>query len=159
MARGKFYTEEEDKRIMAVCDDNPGMPNADLAEKVKKYGICANRDVNALARHIARILQPKTEDEIITEEDMQKDTDVQLLIVEKERDELKRKYEAVCSAVIGSAELFDNNNNALKLNFRSIIAWMYKEEPERANARIEELQLLREDADKQKTSTRKSKKH
>lgn len=158
MARGKFYTEEEDKVLKALCEDNSGLKYIEMARLAQKYGICPNRNTDALAGHISNLLQPKAEEEI-TEEDMQKDTDVQLLIVEKERDELKRKYDAVCKAVISSAEFYDNNSNALKLNYRSIFAWMYREEPERANARIEELQLLRENADEQKTSARKSKKH
>ena len=135
MARGKFYTEEENKVLKALCEDNNGLKFIDLARLAQKYGICANRNIDALAGHISELLQPQKDD--ATEDD----TDMRLLIVEKERDELKRKYETVCHAVIGSAELFDNNNNALKLNLQAIRTWMNREEPERVNARLEELQL------------------
>ena len=52
------------------------------------------------------------------------------------------KYNGIIRAVIGKATLYEGvSRNSLKLNFAEIMRWVWVNEPELANARIEELEL------------------
>lgn len=147
MARGAYYTETEDARLKALCEDNEGEKYIDLAFRAQKYGICANRNLDALAQHISQLLNSNQKEGFSGDDDNE---DSEKMILKKELKELKRKYEAVCKAVIDSCVLYKENKNALKLDLHAIRNWMSNAEPERVNAKRESLQMELEKASKGK---------
>ena len=58
MARGKYYTDEEDCRLTSLWEDNKELRMIDLAKKAQRYGLCAERSEMALSQHISSIVPP-----------------------------------------------------------------------------------------------------
>lgn len=138
MARGKFYTKEEDERIVAVCNDNEDLVEAkkykDIAKKMQKYGICPNRDADALSQHISRLLNPEPEDdekEICTE-------DVNNEMLQIELDKLKEKYESLIHVLID--ECTETKNGFIQFVFPSITKWLKENETSRYWERFADIQ-------------------
>ena len=48
MARGPYYTDEQDKALRALFDDNPGMQYIELGKKIKAVGTAYNGGVTKL---------------------------------------------------------------------------------------------------------------
>lgn len=139
MARGKYYTDEENAKLIALIEDNPDAKFVEISDKAQRYGICSNRNRDALAGHISELykaIHDETE-----EDDIEYNEEFALVLVyEAKYKEYREKYEKVCDAVIGKATLFENNPNTLKLNFPAIRDWMYTCESQRVLAQIESLQ-------------------
>lgn len=63
MARGKYYTQEEDERLLKLYNDlkgyNKKITFKDVAEKAIEYGIVSkHRNANAVAQHLKNLLDP-----------------------------------------------------------------------------------------------------
>ena len=143
MARGKFYTQEEDKRIIEVSLDNEELVKAkkykDIAKKVQRYGICPNRDADALSQHISRLLNPEPEDddkEISTE-------DVNNEFLQIELDKIKAKYESLIHVLIDEAT--EAKNGFIQFVFPSITKWLKENETTRYWERFADIQQKNND--------------
>ena len=133
MSRGYFYTEDEDKKLMAVLEDSEDSKLIDVARKAQRYGICTARDERALAQHIGKLKQPKEEDEMIPPEE-----DFYEAIIEA----WERLYFGLRSAVLNSASLYKGSErNSLSLNYKEILRWFWRNDSEAISARIEQLEF------------------
>lgn len=56
MARGKFYTDEQNKALLALYDDNSGTEYVKLGEMAAKYNIAPSHNADQLARQIGRLV-------------------------------------------------------------------------------------------------------
>lgn len=135
MARGKFYTKDEDNYILAVCNDNQQLIDSKkykvIAEKLQSYGICANRDLDALSQHISRLLNPEPED-------TEKEIDVDNEILKGEYDKLKAKYESLIHVLID--ESTEAKNGYIQFVFPAITRWLKENETTRYWERFADIQ-------------------
>lgn len=60
MARGRYYTEDEDSRLKRLAKDmqgvNPNVRWTEIADKAIDYGICPDRPRKPLADHIEKVM-------------------------------------------------------------------------------------------------------
>ena len=75
MARGKFYTDEQNRALLALFDDNSGTEYVKLGEMAAKYNIAPSHNADKLARQIGKLVAARTaaddaEGVDIAEEDM-----------------------------------------------------------------------------------------
>ncbi len=136
MARNKYYTQEEDNRLLALAQDNKKSKLIDLGRKAVVYGICTGRTAEAIAQRIAVLLEdpeekkPKTEAETMREQ-------IRRLKEEKAQDQLTIEQQAMelnmlKAAIIDDAGVYKNadGSRALKLDFASIRRVVYSLYPE-----------------------------
>ena len=142
MARGKYYTEEEDKRIRAVCDDNQELVNSKkykvLAEKMQNYGICPNRDIDALSQHISKLSNSEPED---NEKDV-KVEDVISDLLQIELNELNSKYEEIIHILID--ECTEVKFGYLQFKYHLITNWLKKREGRRYMQRLADIEDIQQ---------------
>lgn len=135
MSRGPFYSNEEDQALFALYEDNQKMKKRDLAKKAQRYGICVERNVDALAQHISILVSPPSEDDSSSNDDV----DITTFIFEKKYKDLKSKYESLMQTIIDKATLFENGG--ICFDYKAIWRWIYLNEPERIALRLESLQI------------------
>lgn len=145
MARGKYYTIEEDERLLKLYNDlkgyNKKITFKDVAEKAIEYGIVSkHRNANAVAQHLKNLLDPPETDEENKEEQTSLFNDPERAEGEKYR----TKYEGLLSAVIDEATLYEGPAfKALRYNYQAISKWLAGNEADRVWARIETLEMER----------------
>ena len=136
MSRGAFYTESEDKRLLAVFNDNPGEKLSAIAERAQKYGICTERDTRALAQHIGRITSPETEEPV-------DDVDPKAAFWEAVAHHFEDMYLGITKAVLWEARLYKGqHHNSLTLDYKKILKWYWENDPESINAAIEAMETI-----------------
>ena len=147
MARGPYYTEEQDKALLNLYNDmkktNPKAKNVDVADAAIRYNIagCADRSREGLAQRISFLTNPPKE----VKESASQEFDIETEMLRAENKELRRRLEGILDAVVGQATLYDNNERlGLCLNYPAINSYLWRNETERVNARIEALQALKE---------------
>lgn len=135
MARGNYYTKDEDNYILEVCKDNQQLVDSKkykvIAEKLQRYGICTNRDLDALSQHISRLLNPEPED-------TEKEIDVDNEILKGEYDKLKAKYESLIHVLID--ESTEAKNGYIQFVFPAITRWLKENETRRYWERFDDIQ-------------------
>ena len=138
MARGKYYTKDENERILAVCDDNiPLLENKrykEIAEKCHKFGICEERNLDSLSQQISKLLKARTED---VEEEEETVEEMMIADIQNEFDEFKEKYNSLIKVLID-----DNtkvNNGYLQFNFPAITKWLRENETKRYWSRVSDI--------------------
>lgn len=141
MARAVYYTEDDDRKLLNVYEDNKKKKFIEVAKIAQRYGICKERGEQALAQHLSKLVNPpKADAEEEPEIAMQPEPEIAML--KKALSIAEGKYNGILHAVIGKATLYEGvSRNSLKLNFAEIMRWVWVNEPELANARIEELEL------------------
>lgn len=145
MSRGRFYTEEEEKRLVKLMEVFPDMNYTELAEFSLEVGSIKDRSVSGVAQHIRFLKEPKenpNEQLELSMSEYSEETEM-LNTIRNERDEYKGKYESLLDAIIGKASLYDNipGTHALKLDWRSIFTWLLRYEAKRYYSKIEELEM------------------
>lgn len=136
MARNTYYTEEENEILRNIIKRHPETTsNAEIAKMAHEFGACKHRTNRALEQQIRKL---KTPPEAAEEEEAM---DPELAIARKEAKQYREKYEGLLDAIIGTAKLFPNSNKNLCLDYQAIARWIGDNEPERVNAKIEDLQL------------------
>lgn len=135
MALNKYYTKEEDRRLLKLKEDFPKMSNKDLAKKAIEYGICTGRNVNGVSKHIYALTNPKPV--VKTPEQIKEDdvwtSDRDLYITAK-------KYEDLIKTIFDNATLWTGAyEDGLFFNIPSLRAWLKEYEKDRFNAKIIEL--------------------
>jgi hypothetical protein len=68
MSKGIFYTDEEDKALLAVYEDASETDKKkkkylDIVKKAQRYGICPGRTPDALSQHLSKLVNPVKEEE------------------------------------------------------------------------------------------------
>ena len=135
MARGKYYTQEEDRSLLALHEDNPGLQHIELAKLAHRYGRCSDRGLNALAQHISQLLRPA--DPETTEETEPEEMTIETMIAEVKAAD---KYEDFIDLIFRTMKLHENRM-WLQLSFPDIMKWLRENEPTRMGARLKELQF------------------
>lgn len=59
MARGPYYTDEQDKALLALFDDNPGMQYKELGELAVKYNVAPSHKAVNIGEHISRLVRSR----------------------------------------------------------------------------------------------------
>lgn len=135
MALNKYYTQDEDRRLLKLKEDFPEMSNKDLAQKAIDYGICTDRNVNGVSKHIYALTNPKPvvkRPEQIKEDDVWT-SDRDLYITAK-------KYESLLDTIFDNATLWTGAyEDGLFFNIPSLRAWLKEYEKDRFNDKIIEL--------------------
>lgn len=140
MARGPYYTPEEDRALLALYEDNKGKQYIMIAKLAQKYGLCTNRTPEALAQHLSALINPPEE------KDEEPDAnDLTTLIYENKYKEVKQKYEELMGAIFNNATLAPNGEDGIYLNLPKLLRHLYIHEPERVNATIEALKIQRKE--------------
>lgn len=145
MSRGPRYSKEDDAKLMAVYLDHPDEKIIDIAKKAQSYGICSERNTEALRDHISKIVNQEEDDEPDapqTREDIESERAINTLMInslEASRDEWKSKYEELLHVVLDTATLSDYHT--LYLDFKEITRWLFKKEPDKTGARLEALHM------------------
>ena len=110
MARGKYYTKDENERILAVCDDNiPLLENKrykEIAEKCHRFGICDSRNLDSLSQQISKLLKIRNKTE--TEEEEETVEEMMIADIQHEFDEFKNKYNSLIKVLIDDNEEVKN---------------------------------------------------
>ena len=101
---------------------------------MQNYGICPNRDTDALAQHISKLLNPEPEDK---EKDVKAD-DVIGDILQIELSELNSKYEEIIHILID--ECTEVKYGYLQFNYRRITEWLKKREGRRYRERLADIE-------------------
>ena len=116
--------------------DFPDLTNTQVAEKAISYGICKDRTRKAIEVQLSRLANSQKNDSTDCE-DEQLEFDFQKSVLEAKAE----KYESILEATIGTATLWDSNadNPKLKFYIPALYSWLYKNEPEKINARIDAL--------------------
>lgn len=137
MARGKYYTEEEDRALLNLYKDNKNKKLVEIANLAKSYNLCATRSRDALAQHISMLINPPEEefDGQISMEEME--SDLELNAAKADVKLYKDKYLGLLVTILGTAEMFESGG--LKLNYWEIIKWLRKNEPVLLGDCIDEL--------------------
>lgn len=135
-----YYTEDDNRKLLNVYEDNKKKKFIEIAEIAQRYGICPERGLQALAQHLSKLVDP-------LEADVDDEPEPEIAILKKALSIAEGKYNGILRAVIGKATLYEGvSRNSLKLNFAEIMRWVWANEPELANAKIEELELEEEAA-------------
>lgn len=135
MGRSKSYTQEEDRRLLALHDDNKGLHFSELAKMSQRYGICSERGRRALAHHIAKLL--RSEDPETTEDAEPEEMPSETMIAELKAAD---KYEDFIDLIFRTMKLHENRMWLL-LSYHDIMKWIRENEPTRMAARLKELQF------------------
>lgn len=141
MARGPYYTKEEDERLLSLWGDLKEQEPTfkEVAVKSVKYGIC-DRNPEAIAQHLSALVAPKVE--APKEEAFQMEVDIEKAALKQKVSELETKYSGLLHALIGCAELYKGNlYDGLRYNYAEITNWLMSNEATKFGARLEELQL------------------
>ena len=133
MSRGKGYKLEDDQKLLELYRDNEKKKYIDIAKMAQRYGICTERDQEELSEHISRLVSQKDDDEDTD------DIDLDLMSALKEVNDTRNRYEGLLHVILETATLSDFG--LLFLDFKAILQWMYRNEPERVSARIEALTM------------------
>ena len=140
MARGPYYTKEEDERLLSLWEDLKEQDPTfkEVAVRSVKYGIC-DRNPDAVAQHLSVLLTPKPEEP--KEEEFQ----MEQMVVDFEKAEYKQykdKYIELVDVLIKLSTLFKGKfYDGLKYNYAEITNWLISNEPAKFAARLEELQF------------------
>lgn len=138
MARGRYYTEDEDSRLKRLANDmkdiNPNVKWVEIADKAIDYGICPDRPRKALAEHISQIMsEPKV---VIGDEDV-------TLIQEDIDDILTQRdaglYRSIRKLTFETMTLWEDSGLP-RFNFPETIRWWKEHEPDLLRDRIERLE-------------------
>lgn len=137
MALNKYYTQDEDHRLLKIKEDFPKMTNKDLAKKAIEYGICTGRNVNGVSKHIYALTNPKPVIEVKKPEQIKEDdvwtSDRDLYITAK-------KYESLLKTIFDNATLWTGAyEDGLFFNIPSLRAWLKEYEADRFDERLTEL--------------------
>lgn len=156
MARNKFYTPDEDARLLRLVEDNPQKKYIDIARLAIAYGSCSGRNESAIASHISRLLNPvESTGEPIKEANDEQLKMIDLSPLEEENRTLRlqieyleviqRKYDALVDALINRARSGGVNSSGpwVYLNFTTINALLRELEPEMMVNKIQELSQTR----------------
>lgn len=135
MARGKYYTPEEDRSLLALLEDNPDLQYIELAKLAHRYGICTERGLSALAQHISQLRRQA--DPETTEEPEPEEMTIETMIAEVKAAD---KYEDFIDLIFRTMKLHENRMWLL-LSFPDIMKWLRENEPTRMAARLKELQF------------------
>lgn len=131
---GTYYSEIENERLLALYNINKDKPYSEIADMAVYFGICPGRSARGVAQQISKLVNPP-----ITEIDDQ-EYDMEVLILRKENNELKEKLSSLLEeTILGTATLY--NGYALHIEYKEILKWLFKHEPEKTAARIEALKL------------------
>lgn len=140
MARGPYYTANENARLLRLFMDNPDKTYVEIAQMATDYEMFPNRTARGLAAQLSRLTrQPEAEEE---------DHDGQLSFDTLEIDSLRRDLEIarnqleelLCILIDRSALYKGEYFNSLKYDYPAITKWLRGNYPERISARLEELE-------------------
>ena len=142
MARGKYYTKEENDRILAVCDDNAelvenkSLTYKEIAEKCHKFGICESRSLDSLSQQISKLLKMRNQTEDETEEE---ETVEEMMIadIQHELDEVKEKHNSLLKVLIDDNT--EVKNGYLQFNIPAITKWLRDNESKRYWSRVTDI--------------------
>lgn len=134
MARGKYYTEDEDRSLLALHEDNPGLQYIELAKLAQRYGICSERGLNALAQHISQLLRPA--DPEPAEETEPEEMTIETMIAEAKA----KKYDSFIETIFRTFKLHESGK-WLMLSFPDVMKWLRENEPTKLAAKLEELRF------------------
>lgn len=139
MALNKYYTQDEDRRLLKLKEDFPKMTNKDLARKAIEYGICTGRNVNGVSRHIYEMTKPKpvvsetADDLYIVKPNDAWVSDMDLYVAAK-------KYEDLIKTIFDNATLWTGAyEDGLFFNIPTLRAWLKENEKDRFDERLSEL--------------------
>lgn len=135
MAKGPYYSNTENERLLKLWEDNKDKTFAEVAEMAIFYGICEGRSPRAVAQQLSKLVNPPEEGPQAELVEM----DITSLILEKENKELRNELSSLLETILGTATLY--NGYALHLDYREILKWLFANEPEKTAARIETLRL------------------
>lgn len=140
MARGPYYTTDENTRLLALAADHTDKTFVEIAQMAVSYGMFPDRTTKGLAAQLSRLMrQPEKEDD---------DHVGQISFDVLEIDALRRNLETVktqldelLSILIDKAELYEGEYfNSLKYSYAAVTKWLRRNYPERIAARLEELE-------------------
>lgn len=135
MARGPYYSDLENERLLKLWRDNEDKSFTDVAALAVFYGICDGRSERAVSQQISRLVNPPVEETEVG----QIEFDMTSLILEKENKTLRDELNSLLDVILNTATLY--NGYALHIDYREILKWLFKNEPERTAARIEALKV------------------
>ena len=146
MAKGPYYTTEENEHLLSLWEDLKELKLSykEVAEKAQRYGICRNRNTDALAQHIRFLVSEQSQIELEEQtcEEVQEEIDIEKAYLKRENANLKKLLDGVVGAVIGKATLFHGPYfDSLKYDYPAITRWFIENMPDEYDARIEELRL------------------
>lgn len=145
MAKGRYYTEDEDNALLNLAHDmqeghEENVMYVTIAERALRYGIVTGRQRNALAEHISSLLTKENEvqaDESTVQngidDSVERQQDIEYLIMQRKAE----KYDQIKAVTFGTAESWGSGKHALKLNIPKIIRWWYEHETDEFEACIE----------------------
>ena len=145
MARGPYYTEDEDKRLTALRKDFPDAKYTEVAQKAIDYGIC-DRPRDGIAAHLSALEHPPKKEKKY-EEAEQIEFDAEKETLRHDLDTYKKKYEDLINMMFSTATLYHGTFfDGLTFSLVNITKWMKQNESYKFNSRIEELQLTEDTA-------------
>lgn len=130
MARGPYYTDEQNKALLALFDDNPGMQYTELGELAAKYNVAPSHEAGNIGKHIGRLVRNRET----------------LLDAEDALDEMKdARHKAFVDAIFKGVEVVMMEGRPRPwLDFPCIINALYAYEPNRMNALFENFESAQE---------------
>jgi hypothetical protein len=132
---GRRYTENDDKRLKMLIEDNPNVNVIDIARKAIAYGICPFRNENALAQHITMLMTPLNEK--AEAEDTQIEWDPEASI----NKEKALRYDELIDILIDRADLYKGPFfNSLHFDYKAINGWLREKELDRILSKLEALE-------------------
>ena len=140
MARGPYYTANENNRLLRLVADNPDKTFVEIAQMAIDYEMFPGRNARGLAAQLSRLTRQSEKEEEDHEGQLSFDT---LEIDSLRRDlEIARSHlEELLSALIDKAELYKGAYfNSLKYDYPAVTKWLRRNYPERIAARLEELE-------------------
>lgn len=137
MARGPYYTDEQDKALLALFDDNPGMQYRELGELAVKYNVAPSHEAKNIGEHISRLVRSR---------ETSLDAEDALLDAEDALDEMKdARHKAFVDAIFKGVEFkMIEGRPRPWLDFPSVINALYTYEPNRMNALFENFESIQE---------------
>ena len=129
------WTVEEKKTLMDLMDQFPDLGPTSIAKVCKGMGKLPDRTLQAIKERVKILNAPEPEVEPVIEVPVQMQIDTEAMACDNGCCE---KYESLLNTILGSASLNDFKTG-LYLNFVTIRKWLWDNEPEKMQGRIEEL--------------------
>lgn len=148
MSRGNFYTSEEDNALLALYEDSSDTEKhkkkyLDIVKRGQRYGICKERNADAVAQHLSRLLNPDKDNDADTEND-----DLDTIFWRNSSNYFEKRFiesqEEWLEATLGSATSI-NEFGYIQWDFKAITRYVRNKYPEKYAERAEMLTNEQED--------------
>ena len=130
MARGKYYTDEQNAALLAIYDDNKGKQYKELGEIAERYNVAPNHKAENIAVQIGRLVAKREEVR-----------DGEQVSIDEITDSKGEAFDKFLDMVLGAMTAVRNYDGSLfpKLDYKTTFTALRIYAPDKLNARLERL--------------------